>query len=346
MVVRPGVPDVTGVIIGDDAAVYYPGQGIGPAMGGDVRKEGDGKGNPVDGVIERNPDVGDVGQDPVHEGFELVSPVGASSIIGKEHTVLIGQILPEDVGLGLAQTDVFLAGHVHDGRAFPDGKVLQLDDLAGLGPLRDLVLGTQVVLHQHIEIGVDPLVPVSTRVLQANETNFAPVGPSRKTGPRALPVADGVGVFGNLHQLKLDFLDRRNLSDDLAQGIEDDLFLNHLLDLDHRLVRLLLPSPRRHLVKLPATGKLEEQENHQQEEDEVPERDGDRLPELLPFATVIPGIHIEGIPNPGTGSGQGDRGMHRLQGSDPGGPLGFFQPDQLEDSRLPFHEPSQPSQAD
>ena len=58
MVVRPGVPDVTGVIIGDDAAVHYPGQGIGPAMGGDVRKEGDGKGNPVDGVIEGNPDVG------------------------------------------------------------------------------------------------------------------------------------------------------------------------------------------------------------------------------------------------------------------------------------------------
>ena len=187
MVVGPGIPDVPGMIIGDDSAIDHPSQGIGPAMGSDVRKKWDGKGNAVDGVIEGNPDVGYVWQNPVHEGLELVAPVSSSSIVGKEHAVLFSQVFPEHAGLGLAQAYVLLTGHVDDRRAFPDWKIAQLDDLAGFRTLRNLVLGSQIVLHEHIQVGVDSLVPISAIVLQTNEAYLAPVRSSGETGPAPFP---------------------------------------------------------------------------------------------------------------------------------------------------------------
>ena len=195
--------------------------------------------------------------------------MGASPVVGKEHAVLFGQVFLEHVDLGLSQADVLLSGHVHDRGAFPDREIAQLYDLAGFRTLRDLVLGAEVVLHKHVQIGIYPLIPIASIVLEPDKANFPAVRPPGKPRPCALPVTNGIGVFGYLHQLELDLLDRGNLRDHLAKRIENDLLLDHLLHLDHRLVRFLFPSTGRHLVQFPAARKLGEEQNNQKQENAI-----------------------------------------------------------------------------
>ena len=207
----------------------------------------------MNGMIQGNPDVRYVGQDAVHERLELVAPMSAPPVIGKEHAVFFGQVFLENVDLGLAQADTLLAGHVDNRWAFSNGKIAQLYDLAGLGTLGDLVLGPEVVLHEHVQIGIDSLIPIPAVVFQPDKAHLAPVRPAGKPCAGTLPVTNGIGVLGDLHQLELDLFDRRNLGDYLAEWVENDLLLDHLLDLDHGLVGFLLPSPGGHLIQFLAT---------------------------------------------------------------------------------------------
>ena len=124
-------------------------------------------------------------------------------------------------------------------------------------------------MHEHVQVGINSLIPIPSIVLEPDKANFPTIRPPGKPRPCALPVTNGIGVFGDLHQLELDLFDRRNLGDYLAKRIENDLLLDHLLHLDHRLVRFLFPSPGGHLVQFPAARKLGEEQNNQKQEDAI-----------------------------------------------------------------------------
>ena len=106
---------------------------------------------------------------------------------------------------------------------------------------------------------IDSLIPIASIVLEPNKANLTPVRSSGKTSTGTLSIADGISMLGDFHQLKLDLLDWRNFGDHLAQRVEYDLLFDHFLNLDHRLVGFLLPSPRRHLIEFLAARDLKEQ---------------------------------------------------------------------------------------